>query len=416
MLPVNSGGHTAYQNFVTENLRKYYPNPNAIPRSTWDIIERFWHLDLSFTDELLRSKYSVFGPKPRTPSCMQRSYLLSIDFKVDSITDWAAQLKINPLYAILSGFEFGDTPGIGTFYDFFDRLWNSEDDNLSPHEHSIKKKKVKKPKTKGTKADSIEKVTVAELLPQLENTTFLLDEQPYASLFKIYKQEFLDVSVSKDLIHHDALALAGDGTPVVTSHRERKKRICDCKEKGITDCKCDRYFSQPDCDIGWDSSRDCYYHGYDLYMLVDSQSDLPVFPHFCCASKHDSHGFLHALFRMKFKCPKISHKNGCISCTCETPCSDAKYGRTVHLVMKDTPRLFNNPPRSSKEWKLEYNARTSAERSNKREKLDFKLEDGRHRSTKMWYCRLYHILMLQHLDAWDLPFESTLRKLILNVA
>ena len=48
--------------------------------------------------------------------------------------------------------------------------------------------------------------------------------------------------------------------------------------------------------------------------------------------------------------------------------------------------------------------------------LDFKLEDGRHRSTKMWYCRLYHILMLQHLDAWDLPSESTLRKLILDAA
>ena len=120
--------------------------------------------------------------------------------------------------------------------------------------------------------------------------------------------------------------------------------------------------------------------------------------------------------RMKFRCPKISRKNGCISCTCETPCSDAKYGRTVHLVMKDNPRLFNNPPRSSKEWKLEYNARTSAERSNKREKIDFQLESGRHRSTKMWYCRLYHILMLQHLDVWDLPFESTLAKLILNVA
>ena len=46
----------------------------------------------------------------------------------------------------------------------------------------------------------------------------------------------------------------------------------------------------------------------------------------------------------------------------------------------------------------------------------FKLEDGRHRSTKMWYCRLYHILMLQHLDAWDLPPESPLKKLILDVA
>ena len=423
--------------------------------SVFRTLMRFWNLDLSFTDTFMADKYSKFGPAPRTPSSMQRSYLLSIDFKVTSITEWAAQLKINPLYAILSGFEPGNTPGVGTFYDFINRLWNSDDDHMSPHIHPLKTK-VKKPKTKGTKADS----------------------------------------VSTGLIHPDSLALAGDGTPVVTSHRERKKRICKCKDNGITDCKCDRYFSQPDCDIGWDSSRDCYYHGYDLYMLVDSQSDLPVFPHFCCASKHDSHGFLHAFFRMKsflpdytvskvlldsahdampyyqyfkrenitpfidlngkggrppiykndftidkdgvpicpsgyrmrrdgievakgrmkFKCPKISHKNGCISCTCETPCSDAKYGRTVHLVMKDTPRLFNNPPRSSKEWKLEYNARTSAERSNKREKLDFKLEDGRHRSTKMWYCRLYHILMLQHLDAWDLPFESTLRKLILNVA
>ena len=119
---------------------------------------------------------------------------------------------------------------------------------------------------------------------------------------------------------------------------------------------------------------------------------------------------------MKFKCPKISQTSGCISCTYEKPCSNVKYGRTVHLVLKDNPRLFNNPPRNSKEWKLEYNARTSAEHSNKREKLDFKLEDDRHRSTKMWYCRLYHILMLQHLDAWDLPSEVTPRKLILDVA
>ena len=72
--------------------------------------------------------------------------------------------------------------------------------------------------------------------------------------------------------------------------------------------------------------------------------------------------------------------------------------------MKANPRLINIPPRGNVKEK-KYNARTSAERSNKREKIDFKLESGRHRSTKMWYCRLYHILMLQHLDAWNLPFE-----------
>ena len=87
---------------------------------------------------------------------------------------------------------------------------------MSPHIHPLKTK-VKKPKTKGTKADSVEKVTVADLLPVLENTDFKLDEQPYSSLFTIYQKEFLDVSVSTGLIHPDSLALAGDGTPVVTA-------------------------------------------------------------------------------------------------------------------------------------------------------------------------------------------------------
>lgn len=41
MLPVNCGGHDDHLYFVATNLRKYYPNPNALARSTWDIIEHF---------------------------------------------------------------------------------------------------------------------------------------------------------------------------------------------------------------------------------------------------------------------------------------------------------------------------------------------------------------------------------------
>lgn len=494
MLPVNCGSHSDYQYFVVENLRKYYPNPDSIARSTWDIIDRFWNLVLSYTDEKLKCTYSVFGPKPRTPSSMHRSYLLSLDFKVTSLTEWAAQLKINPLFAILSGFEFGCTPGVGTFYDFLDRLWDSDENNLTPHILPVKAS-VKKPSAKGAKAKSVEKISVDRLLQELENTSLPISEQPYGSLFDLFNQEFLQQSVSKGLINPHSLALAGDGTPVVTSARQRKHRVCDCSSKGITDCSCDRYFSQPDCDIGWDSSRSCFYHGFGLYMLVasDSESDLPVFPLLNPASRHDSHGFLHTFFRMKsflpefqiskllldsahdampvykyckrkgitpfidlnekrgikakykddftigkdgvpvckeghrmnhdgsepsknrlkFRCPLASRKYGC---SCEHPCSDSKYGRTVHLATKDNPRLINIPPRDSDEWKTEFNARTSAERSNKREKYDFLLENGRHRSTKMWYCRLYNIMMLQHLDAWDLPYESALRKLILKTA
>ena len=103
-----------------------------------------------------------------------------------------------------------------------------------------------------------------------------------------------------------------------------------------------------------------------------------------------------------------------IGCFCEHPCSPAKYGRTVHIFTDDNPRLFNIPPRDSKAWEKEYDGRTSVERSNKREKEDYKLEDGRHRSTKMWYCRLYGIMMLQHLDAWEMPSVEAFHESLLG--
>lgn len=50
MLPMNPDGHSAYQYFLLENLRKYYSLPDSIARSTLDIIDHFGNLDLSFTD------------------------------------------------------------------------------------------------------------------------------------------------------------------------------------------------------------------------------------------------------------------------------------------------------------------------------------------------------------------------------
>lgn len=122
-------------------------------------------------------------------------------------------------------------------------------------------------------------------------------------------------------------------------------------------------------------------------------------------------GYEVAKHRAKYRCPKANRKRGCF---CEHPCSPAKYGRTVHIFTEDNPRLFNIPPRDSKAWEKEYNRRTSVERSNKREKEDYKLEDGRHRSTKMWYCRLYGIMMLQHLDAWEMPSVEAFQKSLLG--
>jgi hypothetical protein len=480
LLPIISGGHTAYQDTFVSDFLLYYPDPFVLSKQTWNTIIEFWYLDLSLTDTLMQDCYSKYGPEPRLPSCMLRSYLLSIKLKITSITEWVSKLKECPLYALLSGFPVNDTPGIGTFYDFFSRLWQSDSNNLSPSLR-LKKKKVPKGKKKGEKTPTDTSTISAKLLPFLDKHP-IKTNHPFSLIFKLYQHQFLNHSVALGLIDSKQLAVAGDGTPLRASARGRNKRVCDCKEKGITNCNCKRKYYQPDCNWGWDSSRECYFHGYHLYMFVasDSHSDLPVFPLLERASRHDMLSFLHSFFTMKsylpdfklekilldsamdampvydyckregitpfidlkktnngnykykddftidtdgvpickmglrlhrdgfekakhrckYRCPKASRKQGCF---CESPCSDAKYGRTVHTVHKDNPRIFNIPPRDSKEWKKEYDRRTSVERSNKREKNDYLLEAGKHRSTKMWYCRLYGIMMLQHLDAWEMP-------------
>ena len=168
MKPVNIGGHSAYQKLVLTQLRKYYPNAaTSLPDSTWQIIEKFWSLDLSAVDILMQDRYSVFGPEPRLPSDMLRALLVSVEFKITSYTRFAADLKENHLHAIISGFSVGDTPGTGTFYDFHRRLWLSDNKNLSKALHPPKEK-PQKPKGKEEKAAPVEKVTVEDLFRQFE--------------------------------------------------------------------------------------------------------------------------------------------------------------------------------------------------------------------------------------------------------
>ena len=131
-------------------------------------------------------KYSVFGPEPRLPSCIFRSFLLSLAFHIPGVAAWVDAMRVTPLYAILSGFAPDDTPGVGTFYDFFDRLWDGSEKNLTNHVQ-LPRLKVKKPKNKGEKADSVEKETTEELIERLSLMDFSLDEQPYATLFPSFR-------------------------------------------------------------------------------------------------------------------------------------------------------------------------------------------------------------------------------------
>ena len=132
-----------------------------------------------------------------------------------------------------------------------------------------------------------------------------------------------------------------------------------------------------------------------------SPSGVPI----CSAGlEMKSNGYDNLQNRHKWKCALAYGTEN----SCATPCSKAKYGRTYHTHSKDNLRLFPKTPRNSKKWTMIYNRRSSIERSNKREKIDYKLESGRHRSTKMWYVRIYGIMICQHMDAWSSHREKSL--------
>lgn len=214
-----------------------------------------------------------------------------------------SELKPNPLYAILSGFTPADVPGVGTFCDFLGRIWNSGSNNLSPKER-YKKKKTPKGKKHGDKTPNIKNTAAFRFIEFFKKHPLAGPQgSPLELVFRLYKEQFLGRSVQKGLINPDSISLAGDGTPVRTQARPRYKKICDC---GTKHCNCKRMFSQPDRNIGWDSSRDCYFNGCHLYMYVaaDSYNDLPVFPLLERASRHDMLSFLHSFFTMKAWLPE----------------------------------------------------------------------------------------------------------------
>jgi hypothetical protein len=88
-------------------------------------------LDLDTAMPLLLLYFPDSGrPVKFEPVNLLRSLVLMADQKVFSITKWVAMLRSDDVLAVLSGFEPGNTPGVGTFYDFIDCFWLEDKDIL----------------------------------------------------------------------------------------------------------------------------------------------------------------------------------------------------------------------------------------------------------------------------------------------
>ena len=300
--------HKEYQGFVQEFLRQYYIQNNryitVLIRS--DLVIKLWISDLTKIVTLLKGQYSSSnkGAPPKDPVALLRSLLLMSFSGETSISNWVVTLKSNPFYAILSGFlpacfhptgseEFkaDSIPGVGTFYDFMDRLIVADFACNKPKLKKPKRKPSKKQK-KNVKMKSSKPGVVARIVKRiLKQKGSKLPNKPETLLNKVLKDLFVMPSASMGLLSDtQKLNIAGDGTTMPSNASHYGKKVCDCKLKPGKHCDCPRLFSDPTASFGWDSFKEQYFYGHSFHGFTASDSfySLPIHIKCITGKRHDS--------------------------------------------------------------------------------------------------------------------------------
>ena len=188
----NKKSHEKYENFVKENLTElFFKNEIKSIARFAPFIARLFQLNLDHLRELLIPTYKDPHNEPTDPTALFRSLLLMTMVKETSITQWVVKLNDNKVYAILSGFDHDNLPGVVTFYDFINRITKNGDRRLRQKQRNRRKKFKRKPAKKLKKNE--------KLPPKHPNIVFKLVErikknqhqQPYLGKYEILYQFFI---------------------------------------------------------------------------------------------------------------------------------------------------------------------------------------------------------------------------------
>lgn len=324
--------HTIYLQSVVKGMRQLVTqNPDAAERilQLQDEIQILSMLNLEPAREILLAGYCQRngGKPPRDPVTMFRSLLLMLLHGVPSYNKWVAQLKGHPELRILCGFfppeipaelqsspgaggpaDFEsrlDCPGVGTFYDFADRLLDGP--YQKPCEHVVRPSQ----RFKGThgrfRRDLPEE---KEIRKQVQK-----DQLAENNEAKVQQMVRLAMSRAEDALPKDFLnrieellmvcavvpsaeggflgdlsnlAVSGDGSALPTQASGRGKRMCNCREQQIYDCDCPKTYSDPEATWGWDSYHKIWFFGHRLHIMQTYADGLDLPLHIMLSGGHEA--------------------------------------------------------------------------------------------------------------------------------
>ncbi len=303
-----------------EELKKYFQSlENDSNLKNWlsinyEKIINVYSLNFDPIIERLLELYSgKYRNMPVDPVAITRSLLLMTEFKITSITAWVKELKALPYLEVISGFEAGKSPSVGTYYHFFNRLENGPYEPKCKHRHlqsDMRKKRVNysKPKVKPEDKELKKKVPQKEdvlkkLVAELEKkSTSPIPNDIEKILNEMLMEVAVKPSIGKGLIEETKnLTLCGDGSTVQTGASTLGKKTCNCRKNNIYDCDCLRKYSDNDAEWGWDNRIGDFVFGHRFYQFVVSENkhDFPFYISFASANKHEAVMCLEALERIR---------------------------------------------------------------------------------------------------------------------
>ena len=273
-------------------------------------------LDLDSLHPLLAALYATTprGRPPFAPSAVWRALLLFTLLRYESLTVFAQDLRRCPRLALLAGFPAYQTPSVGAFYGFLDRLENGPYQAPCPHRvapatlrkgaHYRQLQEEKQQKEARRK----------QLLQTHDSLTHHLNSELTAHAAQArphdLQQRLEDLllhlallpSAQRGLLgdlHH--LVVCGDGAALVTGASPTGRPACKCRKNGSYKCACTRFYTDATADWGWDSYREVYYFGHTYYQhVISSQGhDLPVHVTLGPASESDFTLSLKSLDRLR---------------------------------------------------------------------------------------------------------------------
>ena len=282
-----------YQDFIESKLshldRQDLPKLQLYENS----IAKLYILNLDQARDLFKPLYPTIGRPALYQPEIIRALILMADLNIDGIPALVKRLRGDPFLAAICGFDdTSHVPGVGTFYDFINRLWGESPDRIRARkmmQRPISRIPKKKPQD-GEKLPPQNPGIVKRIVDRIiEGRHF--PKPPEHILQRLLARCCVDESAKMGLIGDTQnLSISGDGTCVSSYAKSSGIKTCDCREKGVHHCTCPRRYSDPDARIGWDSYRKQWFFGYSMYVLTasDSPYDLPLLLRFAEAPRHDS--------------------------------------------------------------------------------------------------------------------------------